>query len=82
VGAADTGGAGRVYPAAALSALNQGAPMPAAYPKSPVARVLERMAADLDTREPVQTGRTGFSLGSFFGRRKSAATPAQTGAAS
>jgi pilus assembly protein CpaE len=57
----------------ALSALNQGAPLTASYPKSPASRVIERMAAELDHRQATAGKRFSLSLGSLFGRRKGAA---------
>ena len=56
----------------ASSSLNQGTPLVAAYPKSPAAKMLVRMAKAMDTREKPK--RKGFSLpfSSFFSRKKNA----------
>ncbi|MFH1915023.1 MAG: histidine kinase [Pseudomonadota bacterium] len=55
--------------ALALSALNQGTPLVAAFPRSPAARAMERMAAELDHRPALKPQRASF-LGSLFGSRR------------
>ena len=65
--------------ASALSSLNQGTPLVAAYPKSPAAREIERMAKAMDHRETAR--RKGFSLpfASWFGRKKRTGTDTLAG---
>jgi len=60
--------------ASALSSLNQGKPLVAAFPRSPAARAMERLAAELDHRPAPATQRPSF-LGSLFGRRRSPDRP-------
>jgi pilus assembly protein CpaE len=64
--------------ASAMSSLNQGSPLPAACPKSPAARAMERLAAHLDHRQAPAPKRASFSLSALFGRRRAAAAPAAT----
>lgn len=63
--------------ASALSALNQGTPLVAAFPRSPASRAIEGLAAELDHRPAAEPQRASF-LGSLFGRRR---TPAPSGLA-
>lgn len=61
--------------ASALSSLNQGTPLTGACPRSPAARAIERMAADLDHRQAPAPVRASFSLGALFGRRRGTGQP-------
>lgn len=53
-----------------LSALNQGNPLVAAYPKSPAAKEIFRMADAFDHRETVKTNKFRLPFASLFSRKK------------
>lgn len=58
----------------ALSSLNQGTPLVAAYPKSLATKELQRMAKTLDTREDAKKSRFKLPFSSLFKRKKKEAS--------